>query len=184
MRRHPSHSSVSSSLHLLCAVTDKGLLNNAVSIYCLSDFFLLLPLSISNSSWLFVNWPGSAERIVAKCGGARPSLTFMPFCSAFHQQTKTQSKQIKPQRSKSPVCHADVLFHHGDRDMIITQHFLPTTGAVKSFINQTMVSHRWWRDPNKNKHPTLSTGRVDLRFCPSRLSRPFLCSSVRPSRAP
>lgn len=92
----------SSSLHLLCTVTDKRLLKIAVSVYCLSVCSLPPPpLSISvclTNNWgkkknsLFVNWPGSAERIVAKCNAACLSLTFRLFCSAFHQQTKRKKK--------------------------------------------------------------------------------------------
>lgn len=66
-----------------------------------------LSLSISPASQttenpsLFVNWPGSGERIVAKCSAACLSVTFRLFCSAFHQQTKTQPRQIKPSLSQS-----------------------------------------------------------------------------------
>lgn len=98
----------SSSHRLLCTVTDKRQLNIAVSIYCLCVCSLPPPsLFISPASQttenllLLVNWPGSGERIVAKCSSACLSLTFRLFCSALHQQTKTQPWQIKPSLSQS-----------------------------------------------------------------------------------
>uniref|UniRef100_A0A7N8Y6J8 Chloride channel 2c n=1 Tax=Mastacembelus armatus TaxID=205130 RepID=A0A7N8Y6J8_9TELE len=62
--------------------------------------FVLCPppsLSISAASkttekpLLYVNRPGSGERIVAKCSATCLSLTFRRFCSAFHQQTKKKT---------------------------------------------------------------------------------------------
>lgn len=107
----------SSSPHLLCTVTDKRLLNIAVSIYCLSVCSPLPPpifhhAFLTNSKRkkkkpsLFVNWPGSGERIVAKCTASRLSLTFRLFCSAFYQQTKKKNNNpAKADKAEPlPVC--------------------------------------------------------------------------------
>lgn len=85
----------SPSLCLWCTVTDKRLLNIAVSIFCLCLFSAhrpllhsLLPhrqLKTTHSLWI----GQEAERIVAKC----LSLTFRLFCSLH--------KQIKPSFSQS-----------------------------------------------------------------------------------
>lgn len=90
----------------------------SLSIVFLSVLLSLLLFSITPSSQiakkkkkrekpsLFVNWPGSGERIVAKCTASRLSLTFRLFCSAFYQQTK--KKKNNPAKADKaeplPVC--------------------------------------------------------------------------------
>lgn len=111
-----------SSLHLLCTETDKRLLNNAVSIYCLSVCSPPPPLSISPASqtttWKKRTcslWIGQeVVRGLLLSALLLACLWHLGFyCSAFHQQTKTQPKQIKPSLSSLlPVCHTVLLQPH------------------------------------------------------------------------
>lgn len=75
----------------------------SLSILCPPPFFSHFPASQTTENLsLFVNWPGSGERIVAKCSVARLSLTFRLFCSMFHSQTQNPTKTDKAQPLK--VC--------------------------------------------------------------------------------
>lgn len=120
-----THTDIQSSLMIpppaVCYVlwqTKGCLILLSLSIVTLSVLSPPPPHSISPASQtienpsLFVNWPGSGERIAAKCSAACLSLTFRLFCSAFHQRhkIKTQPRQIKPIFSQSAcLSHRDTV---------------------------------------------------------------------------
>lgn len=97
--------------------------------------------NLKKKNLLFVNWPGSGERIVAKCVAACLPVTFRLLLFCLPPADKTQPKQIKQSLSHSAcLSHCSItasLLHMEDGtwdvSMIIVQYIHPKACRLHSF---------------------------------------------------